>query len=89
MRIIIGCLILVLVGLQYKLWVGDGSVLQWMRLEKKLAQQEQKNVQLALNNQKIVEDIEKLKHDPAAIEEKARYELGMIKEGEIYYQFVD
>lgn len=89
MRIIVACLILVLIGLQYKLWVGDGSVLQWLKLEKKVAQQEQKNIQLAFNNQKIAQDVTRLKDDSSAIEEKARYELGMIKQGEIYYQFVD
>lgn len=88
MRIIIACLILVLIGLQYKLWVGDGSVLQWFNLEQKVAVQQKKNIELAMNNQVIAAEVHELKSSSDAIEEQARYELGMIKEGEIYYHFV-
>lgn len=89
MRIIIACLVLVLIGLQYKLWVGDASVLQWFNLEKKVAMQEKKNIELAMNNQQIATEVIELKAAPEAVEERARYELGMIKEGEIYYHFVE
>ena len=89
MRSIVIFLLLALIGLQYKLWLGDGSVLQWFRLENKLAVQEQENKKLAARNHAIEADIMELKSGEQSLEEQARYELGMVKEGEVYYQFVD
>jgi len=89
MRIIVACLILALIGLQYKLWLGDGSVAQWINLEKKFAAQENENKKLAARNHAIEADILELKSGEQALEEQARYELGMIKSGEVYYHFVE
>ena len=89
MRSIIIILILALIGLQYKLWLGDGSVSQWINLEKKLAIQEQENEKLAARNRAIEADILELKCGDQALEELARSELGMVKNNEVYYQFVD
>ncbi|KTD21971.1 cell division protein FtsB [Legionella londiniensis] len=89
MRIIIAFLVLALIGLQYKLWLGDGSVLQWLQLQKKLSVQEEENKKLQTRNRIIEADIQELKSGEQALEEQARFELGMIKEGEVYYQFVD
>ncbi len=94
MRPIKICLVLMLVALQYKLWFGDASVLQWMRLEKKLAAQSQQNQALKTRNQAIAADIEELKpadqsQEAQALEERARYDLGMIKQDEVYYHFAD
>lgn len=86
MRSIIVFLLLALAGLQYKLWLGDGSVMQWMHLENKLAAEEQENKTLASRNLAIEADITELKSGKQALEEQARYELGMVKEGETYYQ---
>lgn len=86
MRSIIIFLLLALLGLQYKLWVGDGSVLQWFRLEHKLAAEEQENKSLAARNRAVEADVLELKSGEQALEEQARYELGMVKEGEVYYQ---
>ena len=89
MRMIIIFLVVALLGLQYKLWVGDGSVAQWLHLEKKLNDKNDENKQLLARNQAIEADIAELKSGDQALEEQARFELGMIKEGEVYYQFVD
>lgn len=89
MRLIILFLLLALAGLQYKLWLGDGSVLQWRDLQKKIALQTQENEQLATRNRAIEADILELKSGDQALEEQARYELGMVKNDEIYYQFVE
>ena len=89
MRMIVIFLIVTLVGLQCKLWVGDGSIEQWLLLEKKLAAQEDDNKKLAANNHAIEADIIELKSGDQALEEQARFELGMVKEGETYYQFAD
>jgi cell division protein FtsB len=82
-------LILILLGLQYKLWFGEGSVFHWTQLDKKLARQEEINRKLAARNRAVEADIAELKSGDQALEEQARYDLGMVKQGEVYYQFVD
>ncbi|KTD49835.1 septum formation initiator [Legionella rubrilucens] len=89
MRSIVVILILALIGLQYKLWLGDGSVLQWRQLEQKIIEQQKENKKLAARNHAIEADILELKSGEQALEEQARYELGMIKNDEVYYQFVE
>ncbi len=89
MRPIILVLILTLIGLQYKLWLGDSGVFQWINLDKKLAVQERENDKLLVRNHAIEADIIELKSGDQALEEQARYELGMIKKDEVYYQFID
>ena len=89
MRIIMIVLVLALVSLQYKLWVGDGSIRQWLHVEKKRQQKEAENNEKIARSRAIEADIRELKSGDQALEEQARFELGMIKEGEVYYQFVD
>ena len=89
MRIISVALLIIFAGLQYKLWLGDGSIAQWKGLDKKILAQKKTNESLATRNQAIEEDIIELKSGDQSLEEQARYELGMIKKNETYYQFVN
>ncbi len=89
MRPIFIILIIALVVLQHKLWLGDGNIVQWINLEKKLETHRQENEKLAARNRAMEADIKELKGGDQALEEQARYELGMIKEHETYYQFVE
>lgn len=89
MRYIFMILIITLIVLQHKLWLGDANLIQWINLEKKLTEHEHKNTKLAARNKALEADIKELKGGDQALEEQARYELGMIKENETYYQFVD
>ncbi len=89
MRPVFIILIIALVVLQHKLWLGDGNLIQWVSLEKKLAEHEQENNKLVARNKALEADIKELKSGEQALEEQARHELGMIKENEVYYQFVD
>lgn len=89
MRTIVLILLLILLGLQYKLWLGDGNIFQWIELQKKLITQTEENKKLLTRNQAIEADITELKSGEQALEEQARYKLGMVKEGETYYQFLD
>lgn len=89
MRSIFIILIIALVALQHKLWLGEGNIHQWILLEKKLEDNQQANNKLAARNRALEADIQELKSGDQALEEQARYELGMIKEFEVYYQFVD
>ena len=89
MRPIFLILILAVLVLQHKLWLGDGNLVQWINLEKKLVEHQEQNNKLAARNKALEADIKELKSGDQALEEQARYELGMIKQDEVYYQFVD
>ncbi|STX29812.1 cell division protein FtsB [Legionella beliardensis] len=89
MRPVVIILLLALLGLQYKLWLGDGSILHWYRLEDKIAKQKKENENLIARNHVLEADILELKSGDQALEEQARYELGMVKNEETYYQFIE
>ena len=89
MRMIGVFLILVLASLQYKLWFSDSSVLKIDQLNKKLSAQMEQNNKLSARNRAIEADISELKSGDQALEEQARSDLGMVQQGETYYQFVD
>ena len=84
--VILGLLFLVL---QYELWIGEGSLATVWQLQKGIAEQKKENKKIANRNQSLVAEVSDLKKGDAAIEERARNELGMIKEGETYIQVVD
>ena len=82
-------LILALLGLQYKLWLGDGNIKELMALEQKNTQQEAFNEKLTARNQALLAEITELKSGDQALEEKARTDLGMVKPNETFYQLVE
>jgi len=82
-------LLLLLLGLQYRLWVGEGSYAHIARLERELEQQEQTNERLQQRNKLLEVEVEALRKGNEAIEEKARNDMGMIKEGETFYMVVE
>ena len=89
MRTLLICLFIILLALQYKLWIGDGGVSGWLNTEHKLDLQKQENKKMSERNQALLDDITELKSGDQALEEHARFELGMIKSGEVYYQFAE
>lgn len=89
MRTMLIILLAGLLALQYKLWLGDGNILQWKKLQSDLVRYKQDNQALLARNQGLEADIMELKKGDQALEEQARVELGMVKQGEEYYQFID
>ena len=89
MRWLIIILVVLLAGLQWPLWVGEGSLAHRAELNRQLQQQEDDNQTLRQRNQQIATDVESLKNNLDAIEEKARADLGMIKQGETFYLVID
>ena len=89
MRVIVVGLCLIFMGLQYKLWFGDDSLPTWLRAEKKMNERAAENQKLAVRNRVLEADVMELKSGDQALEERARYDLGMIKEDETYYHFVN
>ena len=82
-------LLVLLAGLQFRLWVGEGSLAHRAELNRQLQQQEEENQALRDRNQRIATDVESLKTNLDSIEEKARADLGMIKQGETFYLVID
>ncbi len=89
MRWILILLVTFLIGLQYRLWVGQGSWAQVSALEAEIESQELINQGLRERNKIVESDVYDLKNGMDAIEERARTNLGLIKEGETFYMFVD
>ena len=89
MRLLTGILLLLFVLLQYDLWVGEGSLASAWRLQQEVAQQQQENRSLKERNAALSAEVTDLKQGYDAIEERARSELGMIKEGETFVQIVE
>ena len=89
MRWIISLLIVLLVLLQYKLWVGDGSLAEVWDLYQQVDTQKHENQQLRERNQALEAEVQDLKQGLQAIEERAREELGMIKDEETFYQIIE
>ena len=89
MRILIAILLITLVWLQYRLWVGEGSLAEVYTLRKEIEVQKSELEALKRRNQSLQAEVDDLKQGLAAIEERARTELGMIEEGETFYQVVE
>lgn len=78
-------LILLLAGLQYRLWGGEGSLAQVSRLQQQIAEQRGENERLLERNRILEAEVMELKRGMETVEERARQELGMLKEGETLY----
>jgi cell division protein FtsB len=79
----------ILCFLQYRLWVGTGSLQDLWRLKHIiLSQKEELNKQTERNN-RLAAEVQAMKANPSALEERARAELGMIKKGETFCLVVD
>ncbi|MCU7851008.1 MAG: cell division protein FtsB [Candidatus Thiodiazotropha sp. (ex Monitilora ramsayi)] len=88
MRLLITILIILLVVLQYRLWVGPGSLAEVNNLKHEIGELEQQLLGLQKRNRALQAEVEDLRSGQSAIEERARSELGMIKEGEVFYQVI-
>jgi cell division protein FtsB len=73
--------------LQGQLWLGRGSVPHVWELQRKLAAQEQKNALVKIENEQLLADVRDLKMGMTLVEDRARFELGMIKPNEIFVQY--
>lgn len=89
MRWIGWLLFVLLLSLQYRLWVGDGSLAEVWDLYQQVEIQRDENQHLRERNQALEAEVQDLKQGLGAIEERAREELGMIKEGETFYQIIE
>ena len=77
-----------IVLIQYPLWVGKGGWLRAWEMERQVEAQRDRNAQLQGRNARLEAEVNDLKQGTEAIEERARYELGMIRGDEIFFQMV-
>ena len=89
MRILVLVLLLLLGGLQYRLWVGEGSLAEVTALRREIQAQKAEIEKLQSRNRRLQAEVEDLRQGLDALEERARSELGMIKEGELFLQLIE
>ncbi len=88
MKILLAALVLILIGLQYRLWFGDGSLSEVVQLSRELEIQKQRLRELEERNRILEAQVLDLQNGLDAFEEKARNDLGMIKQGETFIQLI-
>ena len=89
MRLILICITTLLLLIQYPLWLGKGGWLRVWELDQQVAAAHKKNDELKARNAKLDSEVQDLKQGTGAVEERARLELGMIKDNEIFIQVLD
>ncbi len=88
MKALVGVLLVLLLLLQYRLWFGEGSIQEVSRLRNEAAASRAEVQRLSTRNKALAAEVADLKRGLDAIEERARADLGMISQGETFYQFV-
>lgn len=89
MRWLLLVLLLILALLQYRLWFASGSLAEQQRLEKQVLEQSKINRELRSRNTSLEREVLELQSGLGGVEKRAREELGLIREGEVFYRFVD
>lgn len=89
MKWLFSILLILLAVLQYRLWVGAGSLEEVARLKREIQQQRVENGRLSDRNRVLIIEVDALKNDPGSIEERAREDMGMIKPGETFFMVID
>ena len=86
MRILAGLLSALILAIQFPLWMGKGGWLRVWETDRQLAAQQERNSRLETRNGALAAEVKDLKQGFEAIEERARYELGMVRNDEVFFQ---
>lgn len=86
MKVLASILVALIIAIQYPLWLGKGGWLRVWDVDQQLAAQNGKNEGLEVRNSALAAEVKDLKQGSDAIEERARYELGMVKNDEVFFQ---
>jgi cell division protein FtsB len=89
MKILAAILVSLIVLIQIPLWLGKGGWLRAWQLEDMVSTEKGKNSKLEQRNAGLAAEVKDLKTGTDAVEERARYELGMVKKDEVFYQVGD
>lgn len=88
MKWVSAVLLCLLIMLQYRLWFGKNSVPDYLSMQQEVEQQRIQNANLQQRNSLLKADIDDLKIGLDAAEERARNDLGLIKQGETFYRIL-
>ena len=88
-RVLTYVFLALVVLLQYPLWLGKGGWLRFWELDRQVTGQKKINDELKRRNTGLEAEVRDLKNGVGAIEERARYELGMVKEDEFFFQVLE
>jgi cell division protein FtsB len=88
-RILVVVGVVVLIGMQVRLWFSDVGIRARAELDERVADQVRRTEGLEQRNRALAVEVAALKSGLAGVEARARSELGMIKEGETFYLVVD
>lgn len=86
MKVLAGALAALILLIQYPLWLGKGGWLRVWDMDRQLQAQREINQKLEQRNAALDAEVRDLKNGYDAIEERARYELGLVKDGEVFVQ---
>ena len=89
MRWVLAGLLILLVFLQYRLWLAEGGIAEALRLSDRIAREEALNAELEARTALLERQVLELQTGDKVIEQRAREQLGLIREDEVYFQFVD
>lgn len=89
MRVLVAVLVILVLALQYRLWMAPGGVAELHRLQRQVAELTLEAEKLAARNASLERDVRELKTGTAGIEQRARTDFGMIGKDEVFYQVVD
>jgi cell division protein FtsB len=81
-------LLFILISLQVRLWIGEGSLAEVDALNEKIALQELENSKLRSSNLALLHEVRELRQGTEGIEEKARSDMGMIKDDETFFLYI-
>lgn len=85
MRWLLAILIVLFIGLQYRIWVGEGSYAELAQLKREMNKQLAENTYLKERNRLLMIEVEDLKNGEDAIEARARKDMGMVKKDETFF----
>jgi cell division protein FtsB len=89
MKILVSILGALIVLIQYPLWLGKGGWLRVWEVDQQLSDAHLRNQTLRLRNGALAAEVRDLKEGLEAIEERARYEQGMVKKDEVFFQIIE
>ncbi|WP_417517600.1 septum formation initiator family protein [Marinobacter sp.] len=89
MKLLWAFMVVLILLLQVRLWIGEGSFAQVWTLEKSIAEQREENAELATRNERLYAEVRNLRNEQGAVEERARMNLGLIRNDETFFLVVE
>ncbi|MBK1852671.1 MULTISPECIES: septum formation initiator family protein [unclassified Marinobacter] len=89
MKLLWAFMVVLILLLQVRLWVGEGSFAQVWTLEQSIAEQREENAELSTRNARLYAEVRNLRNEQGAVEERARMNLGLIRNDETFFLVVE